>query len=277
MQELKLIENELVPVYETSTGEKVVYGSELYGSLGSKRQYTDWIKGRLKECDAVEKEDYQSFSQNNEKPTGGRPKLEYIIKLDTAKEMAMLERNEKGKQVRRYFITVEEKYNQGIVDRSQLSPQMQMLIGMVETQARQELEQKRQAEQISKLEDNQKAISAAMQGRTEEFSHWVNRCLSAIAESDNYHYIGDRQERHKAVRAESYERLNDKRPCRLKQRVDAEQGRALRSGASTTRVKAITKLYIIEHDKDLKPVYESVIREMMICYCVDTKEKEQTQ
>lgn len=44
MADLKVIENELVPVYETSTGEKVVYGSELYECLGSKRQYTDWIK-----------------------------------------------------------------------------------------------------------------------------------------------------------------------------------------------------------------------------------------
>lgn len=110
MMGLKVIENELVPVYETSTGEKVVYGTELYECLGSKRQYTDWIKGRLAECDAIENEEYQCFSQNNEKPTGGRPKREYIIKLDTAKEMAMLERNSKGKQVRRYFIQIEKKY-----------------------------------------------------------------------------------------------------------------------------------------------------------------------
>lgn len=110
MMDLKVIENELVPVYETSTGEKVVYGTELYECLGSKRQYTDWIKGRLAECDAIENEEYQCFSQNNEKPTGGRPKREYIIKLDTAKEMAMLERNSKGKQVRRYFIQIEKKY-----------------------------------------------------------------------------------------------------------------------------------------------------------------------
>ena len=225
--------------------------------------------------DAIENEDFEAAQIC---APSGQTKKDHIIKLDTAKEMAMLERNEKGKQVRRYFITVEEKYNQGIVDRSQLSPQMQMFYVIADGQAKMELEQKRQAEQIFQIEENQKAISTAMQGRTEEdYSHWVNRCLSTIAESDNYHYIGNRQERHKAVRAESYERLNDKRPCRLKQRVDAEQGRALRSGASTTRVKAITKLYIIEHDKDLKPVYESVIREMMICYCVDTKEKEQTQ
>ena len=55
MNDLRMIENELVPVYETSTREKVVYGTELYECLGSKRQYTDWIKGRLADCDASEK------------------------------------------------------------------------------------------------------------------------------------------------------------------------------------------------------------------------------
>lgn len=205
MQGLKVIENELVPVYETSTGEKVVYGSELHEILGVKSNYRDWVKNRLNDCEAIENEDFQIFAKNLAK---GRPAQDHIIKLDTAKEMAMLERNEKGKQVRRYFITVEEKYNQGIVDRSQLSPQMQMFYVIADGQARMELEQKRQAEQISQIEENQKAISNAMQGRTEEdYSHWVNRCLSAIAESENYHYIGNRQERHKAVRAESYERL----------------------------------------------------------------------
>ena len=69
MQELKIIEDELVPVYETSAGEKVVYGTELYSYLESKRQYTDWLKTRLQDCDAIENEDFQSFSQKNEKDT----------------------------------------------------------------------------------------------------------------------------------------------------------------------------------------------------------------
>lgn len=107
---LKMIENELISVYETDKGEKVVYGTELFECLGSKRQYTDWIKERFLDCDAIENQDFQSFSQKNEK--GGRPKTEYIIKLDIAKEMAMLERNDIGKQVRRYFIRIEEKYKQ---------------------------------------------------------------------------------------------------------------------------------------------------------------------
>lgn len=124
MKELKVIENELIPVYETSTGEKVVYGSELYESLGSKRQYTDWISQRLEDCEATENEDFDSFSQKCEK--GGRPKTEYIIKLDTAKEMAMLERNEKGKQVRRYFIKVEKKYKE-----QKNTPEVQMAYGLL--------------------------------------------------------------------------------------------------------------------------------------------------
>lgn len=109
MQGLRIIENDLVPVYVTSTGEKVVYGTELHSTLKVKSKFADWIKNRLNDCDAVEKEDFESFSKNLE--NGGRIK-EYIIKLDTAKEMAMLEHNSKGKNVRRYFINIEKKYKE---------------------------------------------------------------------------------------------------------------------------------------------------------------------
>lgn len=126
MENLTLIENNLVPVYETSTGEKVVYGTELHATLEVGRDFSTWVKGRLSECDAAEKEDFDSFPQNGGKPTGGRPRLEYIIKLDIAKEMAMLERNEKGKQVRRYFIEVEKKYKSNPLDN--LSQELQAVI-----------------------------------------------------------------------------------------------------------------------------------------------------
>lgn len=109
MNDLRVIENELVPVYVTSTGEKVVYGTELYECLGSKQEYSNWVKNRLRECDSVEDADFTTILS---KSTGGRPKQEYIIKLATAKEMAMLEHNQKGKQVRRYFIRIEEKYKE---------------------------------------------------------------------------------------------------------------------------------------------------------------------
>ena len=112
MDKLQMVENELVPVYVTSTGEKVVYGTELHKVLQVKSRYNDWIKKRFLDCDAIENEDFEGFTENLVKSQVGRPCTEYIIKLDTAKEMAMLEHNEKGKQVRRYFIQVENKYKE---------------------------------------------------------------------------------------------------------------------------------------------------------------------
>ena len=108
MKNLTVIENELVPVYETSIGEKVVYGSELHEVLGVKSNYREWVKRRFSDIDAIENEDFDSVEIST--VAGGTPKKDHIIKLDTAKEMAMLERNEKGKQIRRYFIEVEKKY-----------------------------------------------------------------------------------------------------------------------------------------------------------------------
>lgn len=109
MNELKLLENELVPVYVTSTGEKVVYGSELHEVLQVKSNYRDWIRNRLSECEAIENKDYEAAKIL---APSGQTMKEHIIKLDTAKEMAMLERNEQGKRVRQYFIRVEAKYNE---------------------------------------------------------------------------------------------------------------------------------------------------------------------
>lgn len=109
MKALKVIENELVPVYETSTGEKVVYGTELHEVLQVKTPYRIWIERRFEECETSEHEDFEGVQICT---PSGQTKKDYIIKLDTAKEMAMLERNEKGKQVRRYFIQVEKKYKE---------------------------------------------------------------------------------------------------------------------------------------------------------------------
>ena len=60
MNGLKVIENNLVPVYETSTGEKVVYGSELYAILEVKSNYRDWIRNRFADIEAIENEDFEA-------------------------------------------------------------------------------------------------------------------------------------------------------------------------------------------------------------------------
>lgn len=125
MNNLTVIENELVPVYETSTGEKVVYGSELHAVLGAPSVYREWVRRRISDIDAVENEDFQGVEIST---PSGQTKKDHIIKLDIAKEMAMLERNEKGKQVRRYFIQVEKKYKGAKLMLEDISAELQAII-----------------------------------------------------------------------------------------------------------------------------------------------------
>lgn len=82
--------------------------------------------GEKKICDieAIESEDFDSVEIST--VAGGTPKKDHIIKLDVAKEMAMLERNEKGKLVRRYFIQVEKKYKENTL--ADLSPELKAVI-----------------------------------------------------------------------------------------------------------------------------------------------------
>lgn len=245
---------------------------KLYDFLGMDRShYSRWVKSNISGNQfAEENVDYWAFAIGGERDFNPNPTQDYKLTAHFAKKLSMMQKNERGEEAREYFTRLEEKAKELVIDRAQLSPQMQLMNMLVENMSQQELEQKRQAEELAVLKENQKAINTAMLGQREEsFKSWANRCLSAIAESGNYPYTGSREERHRAVRAESYERLNQKKPCRLNQRVESEKGRASIAGASAARIKGITKLSVIESDKALKPLYEAVIREMMIAYCVE--------
>ncbi|WMI81898.1 antA/AntB antirepressor family protein [Anaerotignum sp. MB30-C6] len=137
MNQLTVFEQGLVPVYTTDTGEHVVNGRELWEGLGSKQDFSTWVKKRFTDCEAVENEDYSSFHKKMEREIGATMRIEYIIKLDTAKEMAMLENNAIGKKVRKYFIAVEKKSKQANLDVSALSPQLQFCI-QIETRQNQQ-------------------------------------------------------------------------------------------------------------------------------------------
>lgn len=111
MKKLKLIENGLIPVYQGTKGQ-AVNARELHEFLEVGTKFADWIKEKIEKYDFIENEDFLSISENSEKPTGGRPTTEYILKLDTAKEIAMVQNNTKGKEIRKYFIRVEKKYKE---------------------------------------------------------------------------------------------------------------------------------------------------------------------
>ena len=85
-----------------------VNARDLYKTLKSKTRFNDWIKNRINEYQFIANVDFISFTENLVKPKGGRPTVEYHLTLDMAKELAMVENNEEGRKVRRYFIRCEK-------------------------------------------------------------------------------------------------------------------------------------------------------------------------
>ena len=98
---------ELIPITTADIGGttiNAVNARELHEFLENKDRYTTWIKDRIEQFGFVENQDFVTFSENSEK---GRPRKEYFVSIDMAKELAMVERNAKGKEARLYFIECE--------------------------------------------------------------------------------------------------------------------------------------------------------------------------
>ena len=92
---------------------------ELHSFLEVNRDFSNWIKQRIDEYGFKENQDLVNFRQNGRKIGRGRPAIEYHITLDMAKELAMVERNERGREARRYFIECEKQLRQQIIQSAQ--------------------------------------------------------------------------------------------------------------------------------------------------------------
>ncbi|WP_375614625.1 MULTISPECIES: antA/AntB antirepressor family protein [unclassified Bartonella] len=103
--------NTLIKISEQAVGQETVQtvnARELYMFLEVNSKFADWIVRRIKEYGFLENQDYGFTFLKNEKRKNVISK-EYHITLDMAKELSMVERNEKGRQARRYFIECEKK------------------------------------------------------------------------------------------------------------------------------------------------------------------------
>ncbi|MEH7216956.1 antA/AntB antirepressor family protein [Bacillus toyonensis] len=108
MNQLKVIANEMLPVYQNENGEKFVNARELHEQMLVGKVFAAWIQERIEKYGFIEREDFFPVSEK----TNGRPKVEYWLTLDTAKEVAMVQNNEAGRAIRKYFIEVEKRFRQ---------------------------------------------------------------------------------------------------------------------------------------------------------------------
>ena len=109
---MDLVQKSFPVIQQHEILEQVVNARELYEFLGSKRQFANWIKERIESYEFVENVDYVVFNKIVKNPKGGRSSIEYAITVTMAKELAMVENNAKGKEVRKYFIECERQAKQ---------------------------------------------------------------------------------------------------------------------------------------------------------------------
>ena len=113
--------NELIQVAERQIGDgtiQTVNARDLHAFLEVGKDFSTWIKGRIEQYSFVEHHDFVAFDaapQNGGAGNRGH-RVEYAISLDMAKELAMVERNDKGKQARLYFIECERRAKANVID-----------------------------------------------------------------------------------------------------------------------------------------------------------------
>ena len=105
--------NQLITITQNENNDQVVSGRELHEFLEVKTPYHIWFE-RMAEYGFTENVDFIGFEQKSSK-LGGRPSVDHALKIDMAKEISMIQRNEKGKQARQYFIEVEKELKQQLL------------------------------------------------------------------------------------------------------------------------------------------------------------------
>lgn len=146
------------------------------------------------------------------------------------------------------------------INRSQLSPQMQMVMSLAESMARQELEQKRQAEQIGEVVQT---VSNMKEIFTEPIGDWKTEINARVREISMKSGID-----YQTIYGEMYGELETTAHCSLKRLQDNKRKRMEDAGNTKTAIKdGTTKIAIIYDKPHLKAIFENIVKKYAMRYC----------
>jgi len=106
---------------------QVASARDLHIFLEVGRDFSNWINNRIEEYGFESNKDYLKVTPNLAKALSPANRTEYHLTIDMAKELAMVEKNTKGRQVRQYFIDCERKYREKQLQREAEKPQLPMM------------------------------------------------------------------------------------------------------------------------------------------------------
>lgn len=240
MNDLTVFSTDVIPVYTTSTGEKVVVGRELHEQLKISSKYADWFKNMCA-YGFSENEDYEAISKNLE--NGGR-RIDHILKLDMAKHISMIQRTPEGKAIRQKLIELE-------TDISALSPELREMIHI-------ETEQKRQAKAIEDVNHRVDSIGEVIALSPNSWRKDACSLIHKVAQKlGGNEYIRD-------VSAEVYKLVDERAGVSLSTRLTNKRRRMADEGVCKSKRDKLNKMDVIADDKKLIEIYVAVVKEMCI-------------
>lgn len=239
----------LVKVNQTENGMSVD-GRELHEFLEVGSRFNDWIRNRIDKYGFAENEDYRAVTK---KLVSGGQQTDYELSIDMAKELCMVENNEKGREARKYFIECEKRLKQSAI-------QPMTTAEVIAAIANQAVEQEKRLALMETRVSEQAEVVTAMQDtfmkRDEDWRSSINRMMSAAA----YRSDGNYQE----MRTRSYQMLEERGRCDLNTRLRNLKDRLDASGSTRTKINSTTKMDVIEADPRLKEIYTTIVKELSI-------------
>lgn len=225
---------------------------------GEKSHFARWAKTNIEENEFYEEnKDWWGFATM----ANGNECKDYRLTTDFAKHLSMESHSARGKEARQYFITIEDRAKQEVINRSQLSPQMQMVMSLAESMARQELEQKKQAEQVQKLEST---VTNMKEIFTEPIGDWkadINAKVRNISAKSGIDY--------QTLYNQMYGELENEAHCVLSRLQSNKIKRMEDAGNTKTAIKeGTTKIAVIFDNVRLRVIFENIVRRYAMRYCV---------
>ncbi len=236
--------------------------SKLYSFLElNPSNYSKWCKTNITENEfAEENVDFTRFVLEYESGVGTKEREDFKLTSKFARKLSMTQKNHKGEIARDYFATLEDRAKEVAINRSQLSPQMQMVMQMAESMARQELEQKRQAERVNQIEQT---VSNMKDIFTEPIGDWkndINARVREISIKSNIEY--------QELYGQLYGELENIAHCSLKRLQENKKIRMEKAGNTKTAIKeGTTKIAIIYEKPQLKAIFEGIVKKYAMRYC----------
>lgn len=226
-------------------------------------QFSRWAKANIESNEFYEEnKDWWGFDI----VSNGNNCKDYRLTTDFAKHLSMESHSERGKEARRYFIAIEDRAKQEVINRSQLSPQTQLILQLAQSIANKEMEDKERDRKIAIAQETaQKAVETtnnikeAVKPVLDNWRSEIKSRIAKIAPKANMSYG--------ILQAEMYKELERRAGVDLNRRVNNMKQRAKDSCSTKKQVDDIRKIDVIEQDKKLREIYSKIVTEYEIRYC----------